>query len=190
MVLQAGIPAGHFEQEKERPRRRGFLFYGLMRMNGTPTRPALRPYGIRAPRSVSGIFNRQLPELKIDVTRTKQTIGLISNHGIYRFYKIACPPPDTRKVLRAFSDHSSLTTNHCFPNRQLPELESPVTHTKQSIGSFLIANFGACSLRRALSRRRRSYRPASLASSRPHPLPATRVPRSIHAISNRDTNVQ
>ena len=41
--------------------------------------------------------------------------------------------------------------NRNISNRQLPELESPVTHTKQSIGPFLIANFGALLRLRVLS---------------------------------------
>ena len=39
--------------------------------------------------------------------------------------------------------HSSLVTRHCIPNRNTPKLKFPVTHTKQSLGQFLIATFRA-----------------------------------------------
>ncbi len=81
-------------------------------------------------------------ELELHLTHTKQKTGPISNHGIYRFYKNNRPSPVTRTTPRAFSDHASLTTCHCFSNRQPAELESSVTRTKQSLGSFLIATNG------------------------------------------------
>ena len=39
--------------------------------------------------------------------------------------------------------HSAVATRHRLSNRNTPKLEFPVTHTKQSLGQFLIATFRA-----------------------------------------------
>lgn len=61
-----------------------------------------------------------------------------------------------RSVPPLLADHCPLTPHHClFSNRQIwqaPELETPATHTKQTLGQSLTANFGALFAFRSSSR--------------------------------------
>lgn len=98
------------------------------------------------------ISNRNLELLDFGLSYRKQKTRefLIDNfEAFFVFFKL----PVFSISRSAFRAPSLQPPTFRHPNRQCPELESPLTHRKQRMEDYLIANFGAMFISRCIPRR-------------------------------------